>query len=493
MATASAPAAAPSAPSRPPLLRRFAPAAATVVGVAVLLKLVHGPWYLNYDARYALLWARDLVRGLTPEYKADFAPTPHPLETAVSVLATPFGDGGDQLMLWIILLAFGLLTWLTYRLGAQLFHPWVGVVAAVVVATRPALERDALLGYQDTAFACLIVGAVLLEAQRRRRGELVLGLLALAGLMRPEAWVLGGLYFLWMWPASDTPRRVRLALMTALAPLIWAASDWAVTGDPLHSLHGTADLAEAVDRRRNVIDGPYWALQYAGYALREPIVAGVPIGLFFAWRFRQRQALLPLVVIAAMIAVFLIGPIFGLPLIGRYVRTSSVLLTLFYGLAVAGFLLLRDPRPRRVWKWIGIGTAALSVAFLPWHIGMLGDVERRIDRDGTMYTALRETGRAPQVRDAIEQCGGRISAADHRPLPHLRYWLGTGPGSVETVANDASPLRDVLLLPRNVPLMRRFYQENYPKLRPPAGWEQIYRNAAWRVYASPDCVTRLRA
>ena len=60
-----------------------------MVGVAVLLKLIYGPWYLNYDARYALLWARDALRGLTPEYKADFAPTPHPLETAASMLAVP--------------------------------------------------------------------------------------------------------------------------------------------------------------------------------------------------------------------------------------------------------------------------------------------------------------------------------------------------------------------------------------------------------------------
>ena len=156
MATASAPAAAPSATSRVPLVQRLLPAAATVVGVAVLLRLVYDQ-YLNYDARYALLWARDLARGLKPDYEADFAPTPHPLETAVSVLAVPFGDGADVLLVWLILLSFGLLVWLTYRLGAELFSPWVGVVAALVVLTRPALERDALLGYQDTAFAVLIV------------------------------------------------------------------------------------------------------------------------------------------------------------------------------------------------------------------------------------------------------------------------------------------------------------------------------------------------
>src|SRR5215218_613811 len=258
MATASAPAAAPSAP----LTRRLLPPVATVAGVAVLLKLVYGPWYLNYDARYALLWARDALRGVTPEYTADFAPTPHPLETAASILALPFGQGGAVLMSWLILLAFGLLVWLTYRLGAELFHPAVGIVAALVVLTRPALERDALLGYQDTAFAVLIVLAVLLEARRPRRGEAVLAPLAVAGLMRPEAWVLAGLYWLYLWPASDWSRRVRLAGVVALAPVLWAALDWYVTGDPLHSLHGTADLAEAVDRRRNPLTSPYWTVQY---------------------------------------------------------------------------------------------------------------------------------------------------------------------------------------------------------------------------------------
>ncbi len=489
MATASAPAAAPSAP----LARRLLPPVATVVGVAVLLKLVYGPWYLNYDARYALLWARDALRGLSPEYKADFAPTPHPLETAASLLAVPFGQGGAVLMSWLILLAFGLLVWLTYRLGAELFHPAVGIVAAIVVLTRPALERDALLGYQDTAFAVLIVLAVLLEARRPRRGEAVLGLLAVAGLMRPEAWVLGGLYFLWMWPKADSAQRARLLGLTVLAPVVWALTDAIVTGDPLHSLHGTADLAEAVDRRRDIVDAPYWTAQYYGYSLREPLVIGIPVGLFFAWRFRRREAILPLVVVAAMTLVFMVGPAFGLPLIGRYVRTPSVLLTLFYGLAVCGFLTLHDPRARRLWMWIGIACAGLSIVFLPWHVGMLSDLERRLDRDGAMYAALRDTAHDPAVRRAVEECGGRITATDYRPLPHLRWWLGTDPGSVGTTLAGASPRADVMLLPRRVPLMRRFYQENFPRQAAPPGWQEIYRNGLWRVVAAPGCVTRLRA
>ena len=48
-----------------------------------------------------------------------------------------------------------------------------------------------------------IVWAGALEAARPRRGPVVFLLLAAAGLMRPEAWILAGLYFLWMsWDAT---------------------------------------------------------------------------------------------------------------------------------------------------------------------------------------------------------------------------------------------------------------------------------------------------
>ena len=139
----------------------------------------------------------------------------------------PFGTGGDAIMSWAILLGFGVLVWLAYRLGAELFSPAVGVVTALVVLTRPALERDALIGYQDTAFAVLIVWAVLLEARQARRGVPVLVLLALAGLMRPEAWALAGLYTLYLWRGASGRERLTYAGLTALAPgAVGARATW---------------------------------------------------------------------------------------------------------------------------------------------------------------------------------------------------------------------------------------------------------------------------
>jgi hypothetical protein len=487
MAIASPQAEASSATARPPRTAlRLLPAAVTVVAVAVLLELVYDR-FLNYDARYALVWARDLARGLKPDYEADFAPTPHPLETVASIVATPFHSGADTLLVWVTLLCFGLVVWLTYRLGAVLFTPWAGVVAALAVLTRPALERDALLGYQDTAFAALILGAVLLEAKQRRRGAPVLALLVVAGLMRPEAWVLGGLYVLWMWPAVDLRGRVRLVALAALAPLLWAALDWYVTGDPLHSLHGTADLAEAVDRRRHPEQAPYWTLQYFGHALREPLVVGIPIGLYFAWRHRYHRALLPLAAVAALTVVFMLGPVFGLPLIGRYVRTPSVLLALFYGLAVCGWMLLEPGRERRLWMYVGGFAVALSVIFIPWHARMIGNMRENMSERTAVYADLRAAGRAPPVRAAFAACGSTISASDHRPMPHLRWWLNAPPFSVSTIEAGTSPLQPLLFAPRDVPAMRRFYSGAYERMTPPPGYRTVYRNASWRVLAAPRC------
>jgi hypothetical protein len=489
MATAPAPTAAPAKMprlSRAALLRML-PAAAVIVGIAALLRAVYDPWYLNYDARYALLWARDVWHGFLPDFTAGFAPTPHPLSTAVSSLGLPFGNGGDAVVVWIVLLSFGALVWLTYRLGAVLFSRWVGAAAAVVVLTRPVLDRDVLLAYQDVPFAALIVGAVLLEAQRRRRGLPVLVLLGLAGLLRPEAWMLAGLYVLWMWPAVDRRRWLLLAGVAAVAPVVWALIDWIVTGDPLHSLHGTAALAEEVDRRRRVDQVPYWSLKYFAFTLREPMIVGIPVGLAFAWRHRRSAAALPLAVAAAMTVVFAVGPIFGLPLIARYIRTPAVLLTLFFGLALFGWTLLpRGSRERTGWLAAAVVCAGVFVAFLPQNVTMLDGLRLRSEREGGFYRDLRAAGESPRVRAAFARCAP-LSTSDHRPIPYVRYWLGGDPGSVGTVEHGASPLGKLLLVPRRTKRARRFYRVNFPTYAPPSSYRKLYENRTWRVFAAPGC------
>ena len=461
-------------------IRRLLPCAATVVAVAVALRVVFDGWYLNYDARYALLWARDAVRGLTPEYTAPFAPTPHPLETGASVLALPFGiDAAGDVMGWVTLLCFGGLVWVTYRVASELFGAWAGVIAAAVVLTRPRLLRDAGLGYQDPAFALAVVSAMLLEIQRPRRGLPVLALLTLAGLMRPEAWVLAGLYALWL-------RRPAYIAVAAIAPLVWALSDWLVTGDALHSLHGTSDLAAAVGRRTDVETAPYWTAKYFGSTLREPLLVGIPIGIAFAWlhlRDQIRRWRVPLVAAGVMTLVFMVGPIFGLPLIGRYVRTPSVLLVPFFALALVAWRMRDDARP---WALAAAVVAVVFVAFLPSNVRMIDAAQERIGRDGLVYADLRDVGRAATVRAALERCGP-IATADRKPLPYLRWWLDADPGAVTTVDQGAAAPGRLFLAPRDTRRARRFYGVAFPDAEAPAGFRTLYENRSWRVSAAREC------
>src|SRR5262249_42070765 len=78
------------------------------------------------------------------------------------------------------------------------------------------------LAYFDIAFAALVLGALLVEARSPRAGAPVLALLAVAGLWRPEAWVLSGAYALYLWPALEDRRaRVRALALAASAPALW--------------------------------------------------------------------------------------------------------------------------------------------------------------------------------------------------------------------------------------------------------------------------------
>ena len=103
--------------------------------------------------------------------------------------------------------------------------------------------------YVDIPYLLLVLGALLVESRRRRAGAPVLVLLALAGLLRPEAWAFSGLYWLYLLPGRDAPAGLaRLTLLAAAAPLVWLLSDLAITGDPLWSLTNTRHTAETLDR-----------------------------------------------------------------------------------------------------------------------------------------------------------------------------------------------------------------------------------------------------
>src|SRR4051794_31051916 len=108
--------------------------AAGLIGLAIFA--FFGRAFLNYDTFYALLWGGNLAHGRTPDYRVPVAPTPPPLAFLAGIPASLFGDAGEAIMLGLVLAAMGALVVGVFRLGERLFGWPVGVLAALIVATR---------------------------------------------------------------------------------------------------------------------------------------------------------------------------------------------------------------------------------------------------------------------------------------------------------------------------------------------------------------------
>src|SRR5246127_1050800 len=165
--------------------------------LAALIGYLAFPTYPTYDSFYALLWGRDLLHAHLPDLQVYRGPTEHPLAIAFGAFCSLFGDGGARLMVLGSIGSFVALVAGLYRLGRLCFGPFVGLFAALLVLSRFFLENLAAQGYLDISYVALIVWAVVLEVERPRRGWPVLALLAAAGLLRPDAWLLAGVYWLW--------------------------------------------------------------------------------------------------------------------------------------------------------------------------------------------------------------------------------------------------------------------------------------------------------
>ena len=63
------------------------------------------------------------------------------------------------------------------------------------------------------------------------------------------------------------------------------------------------------------------------------------------------------------------------------------------------------------------------------------------------------------------------------------------PWWTSTPEKGASPLGRVLVLPRAVPHVKRFYGPNFPHVKPPPTYRPVYANGSWRVLAAPGCGT----
>jgi hypothetical protein len=408
--------------------------------LAAVLAWALVPTYPDYDAYHQLLWGRDLLHGLTPGFADPFAPTPHPLYVGLCALLSLLGEHADRLLVLVTVLSLVALIAGAFALGRALFGTAAAYLGACFVGSSFAFLLYAVRAFVDVPFLALVVWAAALDVRRPRRGAASMALLAAAGLLRPEAWVLAGLYWLWCLPDRSLRGRAGLLALAAAAPVAWCLVDLAVTGNPLFSLTNTQALSESLERVRGVGAVPSSFVTFLADLARPPVALAGVIGLGLALRrFGARRMAIPLALLGAGVLTFVAIGVAGLSLIPRYLTVPAVALCVLAGYAVMGFATL-EPGPQRTrWRRAAIGALGVGLLFLVVKAGSFGALRselRFIDRTHDEVTGLLADRR---VRAGL-RCGA-LTFPTYRLVPDARWQLHAGADAVRTRAGANGTVR----------------------------------------------------
>jgi hypothetical protein len=492
----------------------------TVIAGAVLLRLICGVGFANYDTLYALTWGGQLARGEAPAYGTAIAPTPHPLVELLGVILYPLGPRAvEDITVWLGFLALSACAWVLYRLTSLWFGRAAGALAALILLTRVPILSYGVRAYVDVPYMLLVLCAVLVEARRRAvaeppAGAPVLALLALAGLLRPEAWAFSGLYWLYViaWerrarppaqpaeaPGAATPtpgppgeaheeraRRSRralagLTLLAAAGPLIWVLSDLAITGDALWSLTNTRHTAETLERITGIGNVPEYVPRRIGEILRPPVLVGAALGGALSLLWLRRRALAGLAAGLAAVLVFVVVAAAGLPINTRYAFLTAAILCVFCGAGVFGWTRLPAGDRRRPW-WIA-GGAIVLVALIAYAPSQYRGAQREMSKLARQQTIQDDLLALVDDRSISLRCGP-IGVPNHAPVPLLALYLKTSPKNV--VSAQVGSIADGQYIDPASKEVEDDYvldpHDPHRAVNVPSGFLEAHANASWLIF-----------
>jgi hypothetical protein len=305
-------------------------------------------------------------------------------------------------------------------------------------------------------------------------------LLAVAGLLRPEAWVLAGAYWLWCgW------RRFDLLALAVAAPVLWCLVDLWVTGDPLFSLHATSDLADELNRNRGLSSVPGSFVSFVTDTARWPVALAGLGGAILLWRLRTGRALhVPIALFGAGVVTFLATGLAGLSVLPRYLTVPVVAVCIVAGYGVLGFTTLPAGRVRRVWSRAAIGAAVVGVAFVVVKAPVVNTLRGELRFIKGSHDDLVAILDEPAVRHAM-QCGP-ITYPNYRLVPDTR-WILDLPARRVGARSDRRHARGVEMFVLGIKELRRYgFAAGASTLTnvPDPGFTRIAHNARFAAYAN---------
>ncbi|MGH2962993.1 MAG: hypothetical protein ACRDL3_12495 [Solirubrobacterales bacterium] len=459
---------------------------AWIAGIAVALWLAFRHGFANYDTFYALVWGDEVAHGESPDLDVLLPPTPHPLATLAGIVLSPLGDGAEDAVVAIAFGSLGAIGYLTYRLGAEWFNRAVGLLAAAIVLTRVPVLDFGVRAYVDIPYIALVLAALLVETKRPRAGWPVVALLAVAGLLRPEAWLFSFAYVAYLAWSGELRGRPALGLvaLAASAPVVWALSDLAFAGDALYSLIGTQDTVDTLERETGISGLLGEAPQRLGEVVREPVLLGAAVGVALALALLRARARLPLAAGVLALGAFSVLALAGLAVITRYLLLTGVIASIFCALAVFGWMLLQPgDRWRGAWMGAGALVALVLLAFAPAQVNRLDDLQEKIADQDRIQSDLHELADS----DAFEAGCEPVSVPNTRPVPMLALWLDRSPS--EIVPGNTVPPAGYFVESTSSAVEEDFQLDpNDPGERtepPPAGFRPVEANRSWELLA--DC------
>ena len=349
---------------------------------------------LGYDAWAWMVWARELTQL---SLDTTGGPSWKPLPVIVSA---PFA--------WIDGLAPFL--WLALMRGAALYSLWLAGRCAARLAGQPAarvafafaalglllstdLPRTALYGSSEPLLVVCVLAAGL--AFLSKRPIVALGLIAIGGLIRPELWLIGGIYGLWC--LYSVPHRRLLTLALIISPaIIWSVLDWlgsgglaqgaatAQSGTPTTAARAASPTLEVISR--------------LGDSVILPVLLLAITAIVIAWRRRNREVLLLALLVVGWVAIVAVMAELGFTGARRYLIGPAALSCVLAGVGAGWLVAAAAPRSL---KYAVAG--ALATALLGFGLFVLRTDARLLS------VARLDAEQSEQLSGAVAAAGGRES------------------------------------------------------------------------------------